>query len=307
MKFELDRLPEYTDDALVSEVRRVANLVGAGKFTISEFSKHSKVGVTTLRRRFGGWLGALEAAGLAHLYNAPAPAAKSRVLARSLSNDEIVTEIRRVAQLTGNGNLTADDLRQHAVIGVDAIRNRFGSLKAAFRAAGLLETAQGRRYTEEGCFENLLNVWTHYGRPPQYQEMKLPPSVVGPKAYIVRWKTWNCALKAFVDRVNQEGNGHSAPEASQPQAEPVPRQRPALPEEDQHKIKLGLRYRVLVRDNFKCVLCGSSPATSPNCRLHVDHMIPWSKGGKTVLQNLRTLCECCNLGKGDEPGAENAG
>jgi hypothetical protein len=307
MKFELDRLPEYTNDALVSEVRRVAHLVDTGKFTISEFSKHSKVSVNTLRRRFGGWLGALQAAGLAHLYNAPAPAAKSRVLARSLSKDEVVTEIRRVAQLTGNGNLTADDLRQHAIIGVDAIRNRFGSLKAAFRAAGLLVTAHGRRYTDEECFENLLTVWTHHGRPPQYQEMRKPPSVVGPKAYIVRWKTWNRALKAFVDRVNQESNGSSATETNQPQAEPMPRQRPALPEEDQHKIKLGLRYKVLVQDNFKCVLCGSSPAKSPTCRLHVDHIIPWSKGGKTVIQNLRTLCERCNLGKGDEPGADNAG
>jgi hypothetical protein len=137
--------------------------------------------------------------------------------------------------------------------------------------------------------------------------MKLPPSVVGPKAYIVRWKTWNLALNAFVERVNQEGNGYSAQEVIQPQPDSVPRRRMALPEEDQYKIKLGLRYKVLVRDNFKCVLCVSSPATNANCRLHVDHTIPWSKGGKTVLQNLRTLCESCNLGKSDEAGAEGAG
>ena len=34
-------------------------------------------------------------------------------------------------------------------------------------------------------------------------------------------------------------------------------------------------------------------------KLHVDHIKPVSKGGKTVRDNLRTLCEDCNLGKRD--------
>ncbi|MCL4507775.1 MAG: HNH endonuclease [Chloroflexi bacterium] len=31
--------------------------------------------------------------------------------------------------------------------------------------------------------------------------------------------------------------------------------------------------------------------------LHVDHILAWSKGGETVLENLQTLCSVCNLGK----------
>jgi len=31
--------------------------------------------------------------------------------------------------------------------------------------------------------------------------------------------------------------------------------------------------------------------------LHVDHIEPWSRGGKTIEENLQTLCEKCNLGK----------
>ena len=117
---------------------------------------------------------------------------------------------------------------------MDAIRNRFGSLKAALRAAGVLETARGRRYTDEECFENLLNVWTHYGRPPKYLEIKLSPSTEGPKAYIVRWKTWNRALQAFVHRVNRESEEPLSTQGSQPQ---VGLSKPAstgLPEADQH-------------------------------------------------------------------------
>jgi len=137
--------------------------------------------------------------------------------------------------------------------------------------------------------------------------MKLSPSVAGPKAYIVRWKTWNRALQAFVNSVNQETSGHSASEADEPRAEPSRPTKLEIAETDQHKIKLGLRYKVLVRDKFKCVLCGSSPAANPGCNLHVDHITPWCRGGKTVLQNLRTLCQSCNLGKGDQPEPASAG
>lgn len=62
-------------------------------------------------------------------------------------------------------------------------------------------------------------------------------------------------------------------------------------------INLRLRYQVLKRDNFKCVICGRSPAKDPNIELHIDHIIPWSKGGETIIDNLRTLCSDCNLGK----------
>jgi 5-methylcytosine-specific restriction endonuclease McrA len=54
---------------------------------------------------------------------------------------------------------------------------------------------------------------------------------------------------------------------------------------------------VLQRDRFTCCACGASPALTPSIELHVDHIVPWSKGGETVLGNLQTLCSVCNLGK----------
>ena len=46
-------------------------------------------------------------------------------------------------------------------------------------------------------------------------------------------------------------------------------------------------------------LCGDSPAKNPDAVLHVDHILPWSKGGETVEENLQTLCSVCNIGKSD--------
>ena len=61
----------------------------------------------------------------------------------------------------------------------------------------------------------------------------------------------------------------------------------------------SLRYNILKRDNFRCVLCGRS-AQDGETILQVDHIIPVSKGGKTVESNLRTLCKTCNMGKRDK-------
>lgn len=63
------------------------------------------------------------------------------------------------------------------------------------------------------------------------------------------------------------------------------------------KMTNALRYQILQRDGFCCQVCGRS--RMDGVVLHVDHIKPISKGGKTESENLRTLCADCNLGKGD--------
>lgn len=67
----------------------------------------------------------------------------------------------------------------------------------------------------------------------------------------------------------------------------------------QREPSMRLRFEVLIRDNFKCCTCGASPAKDPAVELHIDHVVPWSKGGETETENLQTLCSICNLGKSD--------
>ena len=57
-----------------------------------------------------------------------------------------------------------------------------------------------------------------------------------------------------------------------------------------------VRYDVLKRDR-KCVLCGAAPDVDSAVRLHVDHIVPRSKGGSNDMSNLQVLCAECNLGK----------
>lgn len=62
-------------------------------------------------------------------------------------------------------------------------------------------------------------------------------------------------------------------------------------------IAVGLRFRVFVRDGFRCRYCGIS--VDEGAILHVDHVVPQSRGGDTTLENLVTACIDCNLGKSD--------
>lgn len=64
---------------------------------------------------------------------------------------------------------------------------------------------------------------------------------------------------------------------------------------ERSKLTSKLRYQVLKRDHYRCVICGRG--AEDGVKLHVDHIMPVARGGKTVMSNLRTLCQDCNLGK----------
>lgn len=67
---------------------------------------------------------------------------------------------------------------------------------------------------------------------------------------------------------------------------------------ERSKMTDSLRYDILKRDNFRCQICGST--AQDEVKLHVDHIIPVSKGGLTIESNLRTLCDRCNMGKSNK-------
>ena len=61
-----------------------------------------------------------------------------------------------------------------------------------------------------------------------------------------------------------------------------------------------LREFIKERDNFTCCNCGNSIHIEPNLLLEIDHIIPVSKGGYTVEENLQTLCWKCNRSKSNK-------
>jgi hypothetical protein len=267
-------------------LRRVAALISEPKLTQAIFNKHGKVHSSTIQRRFSGWIKALEAAGL-----------KARIDGGGIiwSREDLLSAVQSLAEKLQKNVLTRKEFEVHTGISHSPIERLFGSWQATLAAAGLSQSSLGKRYSDEECFENLLAVWTHYGRPPQHDEMNQAPSTVGPKAYVRRWGTWRKALAAFVQRVNQDPVPEEEPTTDATQQAETP---PIALQRGPRGIPLSLRYFILKRDSFRCVSCGASPAIAPGTILHVDHILAWASGGPTVAGNLRTLCLPCNLGKG---------
>ena len=79
------------------------------------------------------------------------------------------------------------------------------------------------------------------------------------------------------------------PELLVKQPEPSKKKTPPVPPK--------LRLEVLVRDDYRCRICGAS--ASKGAVLEVDHIVPKAKGGENLLWNLQTLCFDCNRGKSD--------
>jgi 5-methylcytosine-specific restriction endonuclease McrA len=61
------------------------------------------------------------------------------------------------------------------------------------------------------------------------------------------------------------------------------------------RIPSNLRRSVIDRDGLHCVYCDDDLSDS---EIHMDHVIPESKGGATTYNNLQVTCRKCNLDKG---------
>ena len=299
MKFELNKLPKgASDEELKNEVKRVAELIPDTIISRTKFDELSKISSGWLRKKFGSWENVLKLCGLEHRYSGkPVSDKMINQVARKkmLSDVELIEELKRVAKQVGKKELSKQEFSENSELATNIIERRFGSWIKGLKLAGLETTMGKSRHTEFDCFENLLTVWTHYGRQPLRAEMNIFPSKISINAYDTRFGNWYSALQAFIEYINNE-----KPIVEEQQVEvQIIEKGKTITSEKRRSISLGLRYKVLSRDRFKCVKCGVSPSTDINCKLHIDHIVPFSKGGLTTLDNLQTLCENCNLGKGN--------
>lgn len=60
--------------------------------------------------------------------------------------------------------------------------------------------------------------------------------------------------------------------------------------------KPHVRLKIFERDGWACVHCGQSRRHL----LTIDHIVPASRGGTAVQENLQTLCRRCNEIKGND-------
>ncbi len=204
---------------------------------------------------------------------------------KNVPDEELIKDLKHVASGHSKTTLTTREYNKLGQFNSGLFMERFGSWLIALERAGLSKTFH-RNIPDDDLFENLSRVWIETGRQPSFHNLKQSISKYSSATYVHRFKSWNQALMSFETWAN-EGVGQDHAKAGPSEAT---RRAPRA-------ISWRLRAKVLMRDAATCQMCGASPQSG--ARLHVDHIVPWSKGGDTSLENLRILCAQCNIGKGD--------
>lgn len=293
-----------TDEEMLTDIVRVANKLGRDTLTEEEYRNNGgKYHWSTVTRRFGGWVNALQKSGLSPEHN--------QLSVFGISKEKMIEDLLIVASKLNKKSFTTSEYEKNGSYSVCLFQRRFGSWSNALAFAGLepsFPKGQGehRKITVYQCLEEIERIWIELGRQPTTTDIKNGISIFSLHAYERRFGSWRKALEYFVAYMNgeQEVEQPTDSEDSAYENHVVPKaENTENKDEFVHKTKrdIGLRTRFLVmkRDDFKCCMCGRSPATTHGLELHIDHIIPWSKGGETVIDNLQTLCSDCNLGKGN--------
>lgn len=179
------------------------------------------------------------------------------------------------------------------------------SLKVLLQQKGLdlspRHHAPNRVYSDKDLFDEMERIWKEVGQRPSRTEWEMSEPKISYNCYKQRFGGWVNACTKFIE--SKVGGNILAEDFVLPDIEErkaSQNNKVTYKKENFRNVSLALRLKVLVRDNFRCVFCGKSPATDFGTKLHIDHISPFSKGGKSILENLQTLCEECNLGKSDK-------
>jgi len=208
------------------------------------------------------------------------------------SDQDLLDDMKNVAIKIGTDSLLTREYDELGKFSSATIARRFGSWNKALERAELKITFSAN-ISETSLFENLENVWISLGRQPKRREMTQPLSKYSERGYVTKFGTWTKALEAFVQFINSDNDIEEVNEIEN-----------IIPKEHEivfrHKTKRfpseRLKVQVLMRDGNKCRLCGIT-VTGEN--IHFDHILAWSKGGETTLENIQVLCETHNLAKGN--------
>src|SRR3990167_8915602 len=203
----------------------------------------------------------------------------------SYGRDEIIAELRRIAQEIGKQTLSRKDIDRHGRMSSGLVIQRFGSLRKAHQEAKLIPARFMKATTVELCamlIDLLTITLVKFGRSPFRTELKTFGFPVSGDTYVRRFGTWNKALLAAANSVSEQADlSERIAEPSLQHGQVVPR-----------SLSLRKRFLVFKRDRYKCRICHRSGVP-----LEVDHVIPREQGGSDRLDNLQTLCFDCNRGK----------
>lgn len=206
-----------------------------------------------------------------------------------ITNEDIIKDVLRVKNdILKSKTITFREYRQYSKYGKKAIGNHFGGWNNLLEILGIPKTKEITHLGKEDIFNIIKDIWLKLGDQPTIRNFtEMTHHTI--KIIKTNFGTWSNCLQKFVEWANNnEINFKSS----------TPTIKHSTPRDPGN----SLRYKVLSRDNFRCVICGQGQNPHLGITLEVDHIAPYSKGGETTLDNLQTLCNKCNSGKSNKIG-----
>jgi hypothetical protein len=115
-----------------------------------------------------------------------------------ISDDELITDIKRVAILLNKKTVTMREYNEHGKYHSCTLRRRFHSWFNVLENAGLEKSRSEFNIDNKLLLKNFEDVWTKLGRQPNAKEMKKPLSKYGAQTYLRHFDSWNNALIEFM-------------------------------------------------------------------------------------------------------------
>ena len=295
MEFKLNEYHHnVSDEELLNDIKRVAQLLNTRVLYRDKYKEYGMYSYSTIERHFGTWTNALKKIDLYSVHGGVHNPNNVNV-----SDEQLLDDLRATAKSLNIVSITTTQYYKYGKHGHTIIIERFGTWEKALLKAGLEPTGFRASVSVEELLEDLEKTWIKLGRQPTSTDIKNGESKFSLNSYARKFGSWRKALEFFVNYINSDEQNGTISDSTQSESHFPINDNKSL--NKTHKtsrdINLRLRFLVMKRDNFKCCICGRSPATTPGLELHIDHIKPWSRGGETVIDNLQTLCQDCNLGK----------
>lgn len=293
MEFKLNEYNRnLSEEDLLDDIKRVAEKLKIKYLSRKIYEKNGKFSATPFIKRYGSWITVLEKAGLSTI--------RDKEDFNKITTEDLIIDIQSVANILNRRTLTTGDYKKNGKYRIQTVLSRFNNCwNTALNQAKLESTGFEKNITNEDLFSDIEYMWTKLGKQPTSNDVKLGLSNYSLNTFTRRFGGWRKALEAFVNYINHGDNCEQKNDNIIVSSQKIKEVKTITKRKTSREINLRNRFKVIQRDNFKCQCCGASPATDHSIVLHVDHIIPWSKGGETILENLQTLCSKCNLGKSD--------
>jgi hypothetical protein len=287
----------FSDDELLADLQAFAAVFAPHESTMANYRSWNRRRFHdhTICAQLGGWIEALRRAGVKYAAHG----------SKGPTREEVEADIRRFAKVTPVAERTWATFRswRGRRVSAHSVKQHLGPWHAALTALGIEVPGRSRsvRHSDEELLAPIERVWRWCGRYPSALDFRKYSAVhndgISNAAIYYRFGPVRPFLAAFAEwkqgRMTMRdlllfGDTERA------------RREPISP---------GLRHRVVHAANSTCACCGRSPANTRGLAVHVDHIVPVSKGGSDDVSNLQVLCADCNLGKGPHgrPSARDPG